>query len=104
MAQAKATTNTTNTKTANSEHPVIDKVRDTLHESVDTLAQKAASTEESLRSGAQNGTQSIQEAQAKAQAKWEESGVKKYATENPIATAGIAFAAGMLFSAVLRRK
>lgn len=95
MAQAKTTKN---------EHPVADKVKESLHESVDALAAKAASTEETLRETAQNSAQNISETQARVKAKWEQSPVKKYAIENPVATAGIAFAAGMLISSLLKRK
>lgn len=87
-----------------SKHPVADKVKDTLHESVDALAQRAAVTEETLREGAQNGSENFAQKQAEFQSKWNDSSVKRYATENPVATAGIAFAAGMLFSAILKRK
>jgi ElaB/YqjD/DUF883 family membrane-anchored ribosome-binding protein len=90
--------------TGNSKHPVADKVKDTLHESVDALAARAAVTEKSLREGAQNGSDNFAEKQAELQAKWNDSSVKRYASENPITTAGIAFAAGMLFTAILKRK
>lgn len=95
---------TANSKTATTQHPVADKIKDTLHESVDTLAEKAAATEASVRSAAANGSQNFSAKQQELEAKWNESGIKQYATQNPVATAGIAFAAGMLVSAFLRRK
>jgi len=91
-------------KQAKNEHPVSDKVKDTLHDSVDALAAKAASTEEALRETATNSAQNISDTQEKVKERWEQSPVKKYATENPIATAGIAFAAGMLLSSLLRKR
>lgn len=98
-------TKTSNTdKQTKSTHPISDKVQDTLHESVDTLAQKAASTEDSLRNAAQSGSESFAAKQEEVKAKWEQSSVKRYATENPVATAGIAFAAGVLLTSLLRRK
>jgi hypothetical protein len=101
MAQA-------NTKAAkaqpSSAHPVSDKIKDSLHESVDTLAEKAASTEASMRDAAQHGTENFAAKHQALETKWNESGVKKYASENPVATAGIAFAAGMLLSTFLKRK
>jgi len=99
-----ANTTANSIKKAKSTHPVSDKVQDTLHESVDTLAQKAASTEDRLRSAAQSSSETLAAKQEEVQAKWDKSSVKKYATENPIATAGIAFAAGVLLTSILRRK
>jgi len=98
-------TKTSNTdKHTKSTHPIADKVQGTLHESVDTLAQKAASTEDRLRNAAQSSGESLAAKQAEVKEKWEQSSVKKYATENPVATAGIAFAAGVLLTSLLRRK
>lgn len=99
-----ANTTSNSAKKTASTHPVADKVQSTLHESVDTLAQKAASTEERLREAAHSGTENFAAKQQEVQAKWEQSSIKKYATENPIATAGIAFAAGVLLTSILRRK
>lgn len=103
MSPTKQTTREADKSTGNSKHPVADKVKDTLHESVEALAARAAITEETLREGAQNGSENFAEKQAELQAKWNDSSVKRYASENPITTAGIAFAAGMLFTAILKR-
>ena len=84
-------------------NPVADKIKDTLHTSVDTLAQKAAETERSIREGARSGSESVSAKQRELEAKWEQSPVKKYVTENPVASAGIAFAAGVLLTAILKR-
>lgn len=91
-------------KNSPAKHPVATKVKDALHESVDALAERAAATEESLRETAQNSSENFTEKQAELSNKWNNSSVKQYATENPVATAGIAFAAGMLFSTFLKRK
>jgi len=99
-----ATTTSSSDKKLKSTHPLSDKVQDTLHESVDTLAQKAAYTEDRLRNAAQSGSENFSAKQQEVQKKWEQSAVKKYATENPIATAGIAFAAGVLLTSILHRK
>lgn len=99
-----ANTTANSIKKSKSTHPVSDKVQDTLHESVDTLAQKAAATEERLREAAQSGSENLSAKQKELQTQWEHSAVKKYAIENPIATAGIAFAAGVLLTSILRRK
>lgn len=89
---------------SSSGHPVSDKVKDTLHDSVDTLAKKAAQTESSIRETAQASSEALSRKQEEVQAKWESSSIKKYASENPVATAGIAFAAGMLLTTLLKRK
>lgn len=99
-----ANSSSSNANKSKSTHPVSDKVQSSLHESVDTLAQKAGSTEERLRDAAQSGSESFAAKQQEVQDKWEQSSVKKYATENPLATAGIAFAAGVLLTSLLRRK
>lgn len=99
-----ATSASNSIKKSTSTHPVSDKVQNSLHESVDTLAQKAASTEERLRDAAQSSSESFAAKQHEVQEKWQQSAVKKYATENPIATAGIAFAAGVLLTSLLSRK
>jgi len=99
-----ANTTATNTKKTKSTHPVSDKVQDTLHESIDSLAEKTASTEDKLRDAAQVSAENLAAKQKEVQDKWQQSAVKKYATENPVATAGIAFAAGVLLTSLLRRK
>jgi ElaB/YqjD/DUF883 family membrane-anchored ribosome-binding protein len=104
MAQAKKETTQSTKQTDNSKHPIADKVKDTLHDSVDTLSEKAAATEQSLRESAQSGSENLAQKQAEMQAKWDQSSVRRYASENPVAAAGIAFAAGALLTAFLKRK
>lgn len=99
-----ANSTSSNASKAKSTHPVSDKVQSSLHESVDSLAEKAGSTEERLREAAHSGSENFAAKQQEVQEKWEQSSIKKYATENPIATAGIAFAAGVLLTSLLRRK
>lgn len=91
-------------KPFSSDHPVADKVRETLHQSVDTVANKAAMTEESLRKSADSSAEAMAEKQAEMSAKWNNSKVKQYAVENPVATAGIAFAAGALIASFFGKK
>ena len=98
---ATATTNSINQETTKS--PVTNKASAALHKTVDTLAEKAAGTEEKLRSTATHSAESIAAQQKAIQDKWQASKVRNYATENPLATAGIAFAAGVLLSSLLRR-
>ncbi|TEW54874.1 DUF883 domain-containing protein [Psychromonas sp. RZ22] len=100
MAQSKKTTNTD----AKDEHPVTDKLQDSLHNSIDTLSEKVASIEETLREKAHTSSETLAEKQVEIEDKWNSSAIKKYAAENPLATAGIAFTVGMLVSSLLKRK
>jgi len=97
-------TATKSNPSSKNDSPVSDKIKDTLHTSVDTLADKAAQTEKSLRDGTRKGSETLSAKQRELEEKWEQSPVKKYATENPIATAGIAFAAGVLLTSILKRR
>ncbi|MEG3768349.1 DUF883 domain-containing protein [Alteromonas sp. 14N.309.X.WAT.G.H12] len=97
-------TRTTDTSASETTHPYTDKAQETLHSSVDKLASSAAKAEENLRASAADSAENMAERKAQLDAKWKRSGVRKYAIENPIATAGIAFAAGMLVTSLLRKK
>jgi len=76
------------------------------HETVDSVALKAASAEETLRDAASNSSESFQENKLVLEDKINESIAKARiaAAKNPLATAGIAFAAGMLLTALIRRR
>ena len=108
MATATQNPSTTAKATANgvdaSTHPYTDKAQQTLHSSVDKLAQSAAKAEQNLRASASESAESMAARKAQMDAKWKASGVRKYAVENPVAAAGIAFAAGMLLTSLLRKK
>lgn len=101
---------TTSTKTnpkalsTNSGTPIADKVTETLHQSVDTLSGHAATAEEKLRHTASASAETMGEKQQQVKQYWDQSAVGKYTKENPVATAGIAFAAGMLLTTLLRKK
>jgi len=104
MPQSKKETKAELKNTIQQEHPVADKLQSTLHESVDTMAGKVGTAEEAIRETAQSSSATLIKKQAEIESKWNNSAVKKYAAENPIATAGLAFSAGMLISALLKRK
>ena len=104
MPQSKQETKAEVKKSLQQEHPVADKMQNTLHESVDTLAQKVGSAEETLRETAQNSSENFVQKQMEIEDKWNKSAIKKYATDNPVATAGIAFSVGMLVSSLLKRR
>nr|WP_156824162.1 DUF883 domain-containing protein [Salinimonas chungwhensis] len=83
---------------------MTDKIQDSLHSSVDKLANSAGRAEENLRATASDSAENMAARKRLAEKKWQASGVRKYAIENPVATAGIAFAAGMLVTSLLRNK
>ncbi len=87
-----------------STHPYTDKAQESLHSSVDKLASSASRAEERLRETAADSAENMSARKKEMEAKWQKSGVRNYAVENPIAAAGIAFAAGMLVSSLLRKK
>ena len=80
--------------------------RERGHAAVDIMSDKAAFTEEKLRETAASSSDAIAEKsdQAKQAAAKTRSEVESFAKENPWATAGIAFAAGAVISALVRRR
>ncbi|GFD67845.1 hypothetical protein KUL156_04580 [Alteromonas sp. KUL156] len=106
--QASAKSQSVKSTTANGvtepSHPVTDQLKDSLHASVDKLADSAGIAEENIRKTASSSAESMAERKRLAEQKWQASKVRNYAIENPLATAGIAFAAGMLVTSLLRKK
>jgi ElaB/YqjD/DUF883 family membrane-anchored ribosome-binding protein len=98
-----ATASTQTTTKQHSSSPVTKQATDALHKTVDSLSEKAASGEEKLRETVSHSAESINHQQKVIQEKWQNSRVRGYAIENPLATAGIAFAAGVLLSSLLRK-
>ncbi|MBV2129402.1 DUF883 domain-containing protein [Arsukibacterium indicum] len=107
MATTQARTANAGNSTSNAaiNSPVTEKASQAAHHAVDAMAEKAASAEDSLRKTAASSKATIDEKQEQLkmqmQGSYERS--KQFAQENPLAAAGIAFAAGMLVSALLRR-
>ncbi|OKY25004.1 MULTISPECIES: DUF883 C-terminal domain-containing protein [Thalassotalea] len=92
------------TTKGNGSSPIANKLTESLHQSVDHLGEQAAKTEESLRKNATNSANSMKDKQVKVQSMWNQSAVGRYTQEHPVASAGIAFAAGMLLTSLLKRK
>ena len=88
------------------EAPLTDKATSAAHDAVDALSSKAAVAENGVRKGASSSAETLNEKQLAAREKLEEctSKTRQLASENPLATAGLAFAAGMLVTALFRRK
>ncbi|BDF96422.1 MULTISPECIES: hypothetical protein [Pseudoalteromonas] len=102
---ASAANKNTDTLAPHTEAPLTDKATSAAHLAVDALSSKAATAEQSIRHGAASSAETLSEKQKVAREKLTEySGkTRQLASENPLATAGIAFAAGMLVTALLRR-
>ncbi|ALS34055.1 MULTISPECIES: hypothetical protein [Pseudoalteromonas] len=100
------TSTTTATKPEVNEAPFTEKATSAAHDAVDALSSKAAVAESSVRKGATSSAETLSEKQLIAREKLGEytSKTRTLAAENPLATAGIAFAAGMLVTALFRRK
>ncbi|UZJ45048.1 DUF883 C-terminal domain-containing protein [Marinimicrobium sp. C6131] len=85
--------------------PFTEKTVAAAHEAIDRLSERVAKTEERLRGAATHGQQSWTEKQeeVRAQVEGSVSSAREYARENPLMTAGIAFAAGLIVANLLRR-
>jgi ElaB/YqjD/DUF883 family membrane-anchored ribosome-binding protein len=75
------------------------------HETVDRVAESANYAEKEVRNAAGRAAEHAREMQEQAIAAAEENVQKarSYIEENPLMSAGIAFAAGVIISALLRR-
>lgn len=84
-------------------HPMTDQMKASLHASIDKLADTAGVAEENIRQTATSSAQNMAARKKLAEQKWQESKLRAFAVENPVTTAGIAFAAGMLITSLLRK-
>jgi ElaB/YqjD/DUF883 family membrane-anchored ribosome-binding protein len=75
------------------------------HETVDTLAERAERAEREVRGAAARTAEQARELQEQATQRAEQTlrRASSYAENNPLAFAGLAFAAGVLLSTLLRR-
>ena len=85
--------------------PVTTKASEAAHHAVDAVAAKAANAEDSLRKTAASSQETLahKQEEIKQQLQLSYSKTREFAAQNPLATAGIAFAAGVLLTALLRR-
>ncbi|WNO61602.1 DUF883 domain-containing protein [Rheinheimera sp. MMS21-TC3] len=85
--------------------PLTEKAAAAAHHAVDAMSTKAANAEETIRKTASESSEAWHQRQEQLQQQLE-SGYQRtrtFASENPVAAAGIAFAAGVLLTALLRR-
>jgi ElaB/YqjD/DUF883 family membrane-anchored ribosome-binding protein len=109
MASAQQTTaHSTNKGNGNMglNSPVTDRATQAAHHAVDSMAEKASAAEDSLRKTAASSRESIAHKQEEIKHQLQDgySKTRELAAQNPLATAGIAFAAGILFTALMRRR
>ena len=107
MASSQSATNQANSKTNSGlNSPVTTKASEAAHHAVDAVAAKAANAEDSLRKTAASSQETLahKQEEIKQQLQSGYSRSREFAAQNPVAAAGIAFAAGMLVSTLLRRR
>jgi ElaB/YqjD/DUF883 family membrane-anchored ribosome-binding protein len=84
---------------------LTDEIAKKLHEAIDRITVHANVAEERILSATRNMEDSIKGSTQVAKAKADEvsGGVREYVNEHPIASLGIAFGAGLIIAALLRR-
>lgn len=99
------TTSTTQNSGASTKAPLTSKVADDAHDRVDRAAKHAAKAEESIREKAADSSEAMHDTvqSAKEDLDAMSGKIERYARANPVTAAGIAFAAGVLLSSLLRR-
>ncbi len=90
---------------AKTQRSITQRVASSAHESIDSASGKAEEIESQLRAGAVKAGAKLEESQEATIAQVEESLTKlgSFVKGRPIAAAGIAFAAGVLATVLLRR-
>jgi ElaB/YqjD/DUF883 family membrane-anchored ribosome-binding protein len=94
-----------NPKTRHTDATLTEQAAATARTTVDRVAEKAAKAEEQIREVAAAGEERLREKGAEARIATERAmdHVRQYAQDNPLAAAGIAFAAGLVLSRLLSR-
>lgn len=101
MAQGR----TRNSEDIDDRHPATDQLASMAHDTVDRVAGAAANAEHRVRGAAARTADQAREMQDQARSAADE-GVRRarsYIETNPVLSAGIAFAAGVILSSLLRR-
>lgn len=100
-----ATAQATGTTNSGLNSPVTERASEAAHHAVDAMAVKAAAAEDSLRKTAASSQETLAHKQEEIKQQLQSSYSKTHelAAQNPLATAGIAFVAGMLVTVLLRR-
>lgn len=84
---------------------VTERVAGATHEAVDRAADRAGRAEQRIRKSAADSSESVREQLESVKRELEvvSGKVERYVQSNPVTAAGIAFAAGVLLSSLLRR-
>ncbi|MDP2715034.1 DUF883 domain-containing protein [Rheinheimera sp.] len=107
MATSQSATNQANSAANGGlNSPVTAKASEAAHHAVDAMAVKAAAAEDTLRKTAASSQETLahKQEEIKQQLQSTYSKSREFAAQNPLAAAGIAFAAGILVSSLLRRR
>jgi hypothetical protein len=110
MPTATQSNNSTSKQSPNhqlgSEAPFTESAREQAHQMIDKVAERGSSAEKNLRAAAEKSGDKVAETQLKAKESIDSTveTVKKLVQDYPLATAGAVFAAGILFSAWMRRR
>lgn len=93
-----------NARSGTSDKRVTDNVAKAAHDAVDKLAGHAGEAEGKLRQAAASGEQQLRERSSEARESTEQAldQLREYTRENPLKAAGIAFAAGMIISRLMK--
>lgn len=96
---------TSRRKTTRQDATTTDRIARSAHEMIDETANRAKSVEENLRERAREAGDRVDESQDAAMRTVRDTTARAeaFAQERPLAAAGIAFAAGALTAAILRR-
>lgn len=100
-----ATTSKSKDTEANTDAPLTERSVAAAHEAIDNLSARIAKTEKSVREMVSGSGQNFSEKQQEMKTRMDESmdSARQYVQDNPIMAAGIAFAAGAIVAALLRR-
>jgi ElaB/YqjD/DUF883 family membrane-anchored ribosome-binding protein len=86
-------------------HKTTEAIARSAHEAVDRVAETAAQAEERLRKAGMAAQENLKAGSERARVKSSElaDDMRTYVNDHPLTALGIAFAAGMLLTAMLRR-
>ncbi|ALP53578.1 hypothetical protein Tel_10775 [Candidatus Tenderia electrophaga] len=93
-------------KPASNDHATTDRISERAHESVDRVAEIAGKGEERIRHGAADAEARVRDAGQKAKKRSNEAlqSISGLVRDKPLISLGLAFAAGTLLTALLRRR
>ena len=88
-----------------SDNPTTDRIAAMAHDTVDRVAESANYAEREVRGAANQAAERARQMQEQAMAAADANvqKAKSFIEENPLMSAGIAFAAGVIFSSLIRR-